>query len=305
MATNGLITTKSTPSRHGSADPDERNRAVSWQARRALALAHALQTTLDLETLIELFSTEAAKDVAHDGLIYRNADMELELRRGRQAPHRCSYRLLVGGHSLGEVEVCRRRRFTEQETMLLEYMLSSLLYPLRNALMYRKAVYTALRDPLTGVHNRSALDAALRREVDLARRHGTSLALVVLDIDHFKAVNDRHGHLVGDCVLRDVAAHAGACIRSTDMLFRYGGEEFVILLSNTDAAGARRLAERIRKAVDRLDCRYGDTSIRVTASLGATCLCDDDSAETLFARADQALLDAKRTGRNRVVYRHG
>jgi len=299
MAVTGLITTKSSSSPAPGGSPV---RGVSWRARRALALAHALQTTLELDTLIDLFSTEAAKDVPHEGLTYRNPELQTERQVGRRASHSCSYRLLVGGHSLGELEISRRRRFSDQEIMLLEYMLGSLLYPLRNALMYRKAVHTAQRDPLTGVHNRSCLDASLRREMDLAHRHRTPLALVMLDIDHFKNVNDRHGHLVGDCVLRDVAEHAGACVRSSDMLFRYGGEEFVMLLSNTDAAGAHRLAERIRRAVENLRCRYATTSIRVTASLGVTCLLDGDEPETLFARADAALLQAKREGRNRVVF---
>lgn len=299
-ATNGLIEhAKSGPR---AAGPSVRRPSVSWEARRALQLAHTLQTTLEVESLIELFSAECSKDVTHDGLVYRNPETQLEVTLGNPGRHQCQYRLLIAGHTLGELEFSRRKRFTEAELQLLEYMLGSLLYPLRNALLYRQALQTALRDPLTGVNNRTAFDANLKREVDLARRHGTAFGLVVLDIDHFKEVNDRFGHLVGDCVLRDVAAHTGACVRSTDMLFRYGGEEFVILLSSTSVQGAKRLAERIRVAVEKLQCRYGSATIGITASLGVACLHQDDSPQSLFERADRALLKAKQNGRNRVVY---
>ncbi len=300
-ATNGLIElAKSAATKHAVAPPSRP--AVSWEARRALHLAHKLQTTLDVETLIELFHEESGKDVPHDGLVYRNAELDLELSSGKNGRHKCQYRLLIAGYILGELEFSRRRRFLDEELQLLEYMLSSLLYPLRNALLYRQALQTALRDPLTGVNNRAAFDASLKREVELARRHGTALGMLVLDIDHFKQVNDRYGHLVGDCVLRDVAGHAAACVRSTDMLFRYGGEEFVILLNSTSVQGAKRLAERIRASIEKLHCRYGNATIRISASLGVACLHAEDTAQALFERADQALLQAKQAGRNRVVF---
>lgn len=297
-ATNGLIEhAKRAPRGAGPRRP-----TVSWEARRALQLAHSLQTTLDVETLIELFSNESGKDLPHDGLVYRNPELAMEVSVGKVARHKCHYRLLIAGQILGELEFSRRRRFDEAELQLVEYLLSSLLYPLRNALLYRRALHTALRDPLTGVNNRTAFDTSLKREVDLARRHGTALGMVVLDIDHFKQINDRYGHMVGDCVLRDVAAHASECVRSTDMLFRYGGEEFVILLSSTSMQGAKRLAERIRSAIEKLECRYGNTAVQVTASLGVACLHPEDTPQALFERADQALLKAKHEGRNRVVY---
>lgn len=299
-ATNGLI--ERATSGPKSPGPQTRRPPVSWEARRALRLTHNLQTTLEVESLIELFGDESGKDVPHDGLVYRNPELDLELTVGRSGRHKCQYRLMIAGHTLGELEFSRRKRFTDEDLQLLEYMLGSLLYPLRNALMYRQALHTALRDPLTGVNNRTAFDTSLKREVDLARRHGTALGMVILDIDHFKQVNDRFGHLVGDCVLRDVAEHAAACVRSTDMLFRYGGEEFVILLSSTSMQGAKRLAERIRTAVEGLNCRYGAASVRITASLGVACLHSDDTPQTLFERADRALLQAKQEGRNRVVF---
>jgi diguanylate cyclase (GGDEF)-like protein len=274
---------------------------TGWATARALELATTLQTTLELDQLVKLFASEVHKQVAYDGLSYRNRELELEFPVGEAGRHQCTYQLSIAGHGLGELEFSRGRKFTEQDSLKLEYLLSALLYPLRNALMYRQALARALQDPLTGVNNRSGFDNSLRREVNLAHRHHTPLALLVADIDQFKSINDRFGHLIGDCVLRDVAACAASCVRNTDMLFRYGGEEFVVLLSNTGPDGAELLAERIRSTIQELCCTYGDTSLGVTVSLGVACLRDDESGNELFDRADSALYQAKGNGRNQVV----
>ena len=175
-----------------------------------------------------------------------------------------------------------------------------MIYPLRNALLYREALRSAHRDPLTGLNNRRCLQETLRRETELAHRHGNPLSLIVLDIDHFKAVNDRHGHDVGDLALRAVAQCAAGCVRGSDMLFRFGGEEFVILLTNTDRDGALLLAERVRTAVEAMECATDMQSLRLTASLGVAGLQAGEREDQLFKRADKALYRAKEEGRNRV-----
>jgi len=271
-----------------------------WELSRALELSTALQSTLDVENLMQVFSTEVAKHVPHDSLVYDNAEQDLTVRHGRGGRQSCQYRLLVGGHPLGELTFTRGRRFSEEDCVLLEYMLTTLLYPLRNALLYQQAITKAQQDPLTGVQNRASLDASLHREVHLAQRHNQPLALLVLDVDRFKSINDKFGHLMGDCVLRDIATCASGCIRSSDMLFRYGGEEFVLVLSNTDQDGALKLAERIRHTIERMCCTYGETTLGVTVSLGVACCADGDTDRSLFQRADEALLRAKKAGRNRV-----
>lgn len=274
---------------------------TGWATARALELATTLQTTLELDQLIKLFASEARKQIAYDSLLYRNRELELELPVGEAGRHRCTYQLSIAGHGLGELEFSRGRKFSEEDTLQLEYLLSPLLYPLRNALLYRQALARALQDPLTGVNNRSGFESSLRREVNLARRHRTPLALLVVDIDQFKSINDHFGHLIGDCVLRDVAVCTASCVRNTDMLFRYGGEEFVVLLSNTGPDGAELLAERIRSTIEALCCTYGDTSLGVTVSLGVACLHDEESGDELFDRADNALYQAKGNGRNQVM----
>ena len=136
----------------------------------------------------------------------------------------------------------RRQRFSDGEIARLENFLCMLVYPLRNALQYHEAVLSSFTDPLTGACNRAAMQTAFERELNLARRQQTPLSVIMLDIDHFKKINDRYGHSNGDCVLRSVSQCVANTIRSSDMLFRYGGEEFVVLLSNTNRAGAKLLA---------------------------------------------------------------
>lgn len=268
---------------------------------RALELSTILHTTLDVEKLIELFSTEVQESVPHDCIHFQNKDLDLQVLHGDKGEHSCSYRLLIAGQNLGEISFSTNEaKFSAKDTKQLEFLITSLLHPLRNALMYYQALITALKDPLTGVNNRASFESTLKREVDIANRHSTPLALMVIDIDHFKEINDTHGHLVGDCVLRDVANCASKCIRSTDIIFRYGGEEFVVLLNNTSPEGAKLLAERIRLSVAKHECIYGKTIVKATVSLGIAKLDKDENGLSLFSRADAAMYRAKELGRNRT-----
>lgn len=160
----------------------------------------------------------------------------------------------------------------------------------------------AQRDPLTGLANRRTFEEALRREVARARRSGAPLAVAALDVDHFKRVNDAHGHPAGDAVLAAVAARAAAALRAGDLLARVGGEEFAALLPGAGLAAAAEVAERVRAAIAGAPLEADGRSLSVTASLGCAALepSDPDGA-ALLARADARLYQAKRAGRDRVV----
>ncbi|MGE0082225.1 MAG: GGDEF domain-containing protein [Thiohalomonadaceae bacterium] len=261
-------------------------------------LTLALQTTLELEPMLALFAQEANLHVPFDGVVLRSPTRGLELQSGKRALHRCAYHVTLMEDSLGEIEFARDQRFGEADLVQLEMLLSAFAYPLRNALAYRDALLASRKDALTGVGNRAAFEEALAREVLLARRAGQALALLALDLDHFKRVNDLHGHQTGDGVLKEAAARMQAALRATDLLFRYGGEEFVVLLGNTDEAGAALVAERIRQAMAADGFCRG--SLPVTVSIGIAVLAEGDHARDLFARADAALYRAKAAGRNRV-----
>lgn len=162
----------------------------------------------------------------------------------------------------------------------------------------------ASHDRLTGLYNRLALMELMEHHLALARRRRSPLALLMLDIDHFKVVNDQHGHLVGDEVLRQVAQRAQARLRGADLLARFGGEEFLALLPATTAEGAQAVAEGIRRAVGEQPMVVNGVSIPVTISIGVHAAIPTEgptAAEAMIALSDQALYDAKHQGRNRVV----
>lgn len=159
-----------------------------------------------------------------------------------------------------------------------------------------------LTDPLTGLLNRRALFDLLRREMERNQRHRHELSVIMFDIDHFKDVNDRHGHNAGDAMLRHVATVSADVARSTDALARYGGEEFVIVAPETDETHAVQLAERIREALDSSEVPIDHQRLHVTASFGVATVCaGDKEPERVLGRADTALYAAKAQGRNRVV----
>lgn len=265
-----------------------------------MRLMERLQTTLDIEQLIEYFSSESQHVVQFDGIDFNNEDQQINYRIGKKTTHRCSYGLKIEGKYLGDLILYRRKRFQENELAKVEILLSSLIYPLKNALQYKQALDSAFTDPLTGAQNRMAMDQALNREVELAHRQGSSLSIILLDADHFKNINDSYGHAVGDEVLKAIAKVTQQNIRQSDVLYRFGGEEFLIILGQTDTEGAIRLADRIRENIAAMDMING-SKIDITASLGVTTLNEQDNSASLFERADKALYQAKNAGRNRTV----
>jgi diguanylate cyclase (GGDEF)-like protein len=158
------------------------------------------------------------------------------------------------------------------------------------------------RDSLTGVYNRRKLGEVLDNELQRARRYQQKLSVLMFDIDHFKRVNDTHGHLVGDEAIRHVAKNAVSTLRATDFVARYGGEEFVALLPGVELDGATIAAERLREAATKPFAALGETPLGVTISIGVTSArADTADAKMLLSEADQALYASKQSGRNRVT----
>ncbi len=174
--------------------------------------------------------------------------------------------------------------------------------PLANALLFRQVKAQADFDGLTQLHNRRSFDLRLAEEVRRHRRTGQPLSLLLLDLDHFKSINDTHGHQAGDRVLKDTAQVLRDTLRTTDFAARYGGEEFVAILPETREEDAWKLAERLRTRIAKTEFSFGTTVIRGTVSIGLTSLdpgAPGDEAELLH-QADEALYEAKRSGRNKV-----
>jgi diguanylate cyclase len=158
----------------------------------------------------------------------------------------------------------------------------------------------AMHDALTGAWNRRWFDHWLREEIDRAERYQRELSLIMFDLDHFKVVNDTHGHPVGDTVLNQVASLCMSLIRTTDTLSRYGGEEFCVLMPETGNDAACGLAERLRAGVAELAIVHDSLQIKITISLGVATFSKAMDAETLLHQADKALYRAKEGGRNRL-----
>jgi len=168
---------------------------------------------------------------------------------------------------------------------------------------YARMEQLAITDHVTGLYNRHHFFAFAQHFYEEARRYGLPLSCLMLDVDHFKAINDRHGHIFGDHVLKTIAERLKANTRRADVLARYGGEEFVLVTPSTDLRTAQILGERIRVAIERQPMTLGHETANVTASIGisGTELVSKGPFEDLLHSADQALYTAKRTGRNRSV----
>jgi diguanylate cyclase (GGDEF)-like protein len=168
---------------------------------------------------------------------------------------------------------------------------------------HRTLMDNAIRDGLTGASNRTYFLDQLRKEVSASIRHGHALSLALLDLDHFKAINDQHGHAAGDLVLRHFARTVNTLIRSEDTFGRIGGEEFALMLRHCPEHEAIRVMDRVRESVEHLDLMHGDTRVVVTVSIGIASLQPETATSdvTLMEQADKAMYRAKKAGRNRVV----
>lgn len=278
----------------------------TFEATKVVNLNHydissALQTTLDFNKLIQNFSSKIATMVPHSAYIYTNKEFGLEIKNGVFSRHSCSYSLKVEDQQLGELKLMRSHKFDIADLELLETLLCCLIYPLKNATLYQQALRMAYTDPLTQTSNRAAFDDYIKREISLAGRHSKSLSIIFLDVDYFKHINDQYGHECGDVALTSVAKWIKECLRSSDAVFRFGGEEFVIILSETDLVGAELVAERIRNNIANHTLSHNMQAINITASLGVSELRGKDTVDALVKRADGAMYKAKKNGRNQVV----
>jgi len=264
-------------------------------------LTRRLQTTLDCSDIIHMFAQEVRTMVAFDQMTHDASNQETIIIGEHSGTHSCQYNLSMDETDLGSITFSRKKRFIEEELAIIERLAGTLVFPLRNAKLYQAALKSALKDELTDFGNKRALTASLHREAELSIRHNTPLSIVMLDIDYFKSINDIYGHLAGDSILKDLAATIKKCARQSDLCFRFGGEEFLMILDNTDSQQALMVAERIRKTVADFSYLYNGKIIPLTISLGAATFVPSETLENFQSRADSALYEAKSKGRNRVV----
>jgi diguanylate cyclase (GGDEF)-like protein len=259
------------------------------------ALSQARATTFD----VILLDVEMPKLDGYQVISELKADPELQsipvvFLTGRETVEDVAKGLRLGAHDY------LRKPFEEIE-LVARVRAAARMKSLQDELRQRHAALLEIsrRDGLTGLFNRRYLEEQLFVMASSAARHGQSLAAIMVDIDHFKRVNDTHGHAAGDAVLCAVAERLRTRLRLEDLIGRWGGEEFLILLAQTEAAEAATLAEALRQRVGSSPIEAGGAKVTVTVSLGCAAALDRDF-EKLIRRADAALYEAKSAGRNAV-----
>jgi diguanylate cyclase (GGDEF)-like protein len=276
---------------------DERGRLRGAITRfgEALAATHDVGTLLRVivEAAVEATGATGARLVADDGRIVEAGDPDA-------AGERLELPLTAGRTTFGKLSLVGAI-FDEEQRMTAGSLASHAAIALENARLHRIVERQALVDGLTGIANRRQCEDALTAEISRADRLGAPMTLVLADLDDFKAVNDIHGHTVGDDVLREFASVLKATVRDSDLAGRWGGEEFMLLLPGTDAAGGANLADRVRAALaERSFLGRDGEVVTVTCSFGVAQHRAGDHERELFASADRALYRAKREGKNRV-----
>jgi diguanylate cyclase (GGDEF)-like protein len=263
---------------------------------QALVATHDVDQllTVVVETAVEASSAYGGVVIGPNGELVRSGNPDIGSQRIRLP-------LVAGKESFGLL-VLSGNSFDDEQRETAAMLAGQAVVALENARLHRAVERQASLDGLTGLANRRSAQEALHAELSRAGRFGAELALVMADLDGFKAVNDRFGHPVGDAVLREFAETLRETAREVDTVGRWGGEEFVLILPGTDAAGGAQLAERVRAAFEeRLVLAPDGTRIPVTASFGVAAYPVHATDESLVSTADGALYEAKRAGKNRVV----
>lgn len=260
-----------------------------------LALLEKLICTQELQPLLSIFSLELTKMLPISGLIYHNGKQQIHLKYSGHSQHSLESVLAHDNTPLGTFTYQSVQPLSERQRQFIADMEQQLLQPLCNVLQFETNKKMALKDYLTDLGNRSYFEETYQRMLATANRENRPFSLVVIDLDHFKRVNDTLGHATGDQVLVTFANLLKNSLRTNDYSFRFGGDEFVLLLGNDKQQRPELVAERIQKAVKNSQQLkdYG-----ISCSLGFTGWEPQDTAETLFERADKALYKAKANGRN-------
>ncbi|AFL72696.1 GGDEF domain-containing protein [Thiocystis violascens] len=262
----------------------------------------AITASLDLDQVLNTLSGFLYDLVAQSGWEYRHAESDLELSGGKPDRHRLEYALTLNGQEMGTLKLMRGRRFSETDQIRIEGLLGLAAQSLHNALRFYDMSQQLERDPLTGLGNRRALTLQGVQWLADNIRHKHPLSMLVMDLDRFKAVNDNHGHPVGDRLLCALADTLRAVTRTADLCVRIGGDEFVVLLPGTDLSDAMECAERIRCAVAKLTiATVTGEQVNASVSIGVATYRHGMDLDQLYHQADSALYAAKRAGCNRVL----
>ncbi len=264
----------------------------------AISLISQLQTTLDLQQQLDIFAMHASRILPITALNLRTAQGHFAAAGSMAGQHQYHTELQLEQHLLGQLSYQSNHPFSplvQRQLLLLE---SEWLYALRNALLVNRLQQMALKDPLTGLGNRRFFDDSYSKAIQLAKRHQQPFALLLLDLDNFKQVNDLSGHSTGDQVLLAVADCMRETLRATDSLFRFGGDEFALLLQDQDTDHAELIACRLQQKINQHPLL---NLHQVGCSIGLAWLSAEQQGRDLFHQADEALYLAKTSGKGKVA----
>ena len=256
--------------------------------------------TQDIYQLINTFIAEARKALPLDGIEYIEDTLGLHVIDGVLCDHRCDYKIRLDEQLLGQISFIRHKEFNVFELALIENLVAGLVLPLRNAFRYQQTIRFALRDPLTGLRNGNACYDSIAMEIERARRYRVPFSLLLINLDDFSLINDQYGHAAGNAVLVELASRLEGEARNSDVIFRKGGDEFLVFLPNTAASAARKAALRLKQSVLSGPYRLEDSDVPVTTSIGVVTVLPDDSVYTIIHRADSVLYHAKILGKDRI-----
>lgn len=263
-----------------------------------VSLISQLQTTLELQQQLDLFAMHASRVIPLSAVLLETAQGQYQAAGSQAASYQQQSLLALDDEKLGRITYQSQYAFSQliqRQLLLLE---NEWLYPLRNALLVQRLQQMALKDPLTTLGNRRFFDDCYNKAFQLANRHQQPFALLLLDLDNFKQVNDLAGHTMGDQVLLAVADCMRQTLRATDSLFRFGGDEFAVLLQDQDAEHAARVASRLQYQISQHPLLQLH---QVGCSIGLAWHSMDHDASILFKQADDALYRAKKMGKGHIA----
>ena len=267
-----------------------------------LELSQELQTKLDIHSIIKHFSGTISRFIKHSGVQISTIDSNMVAIAGSTAVHHEHVDLILDGEKFGVVTLMTRQSLNDWAAIFFRYLARYLVYPIKNALLIQTLKAQTVTDPLTQAFNRTALDHDLQHEISYSSRYQTPLTVAMIDIDHFKRVNDQYGHTTGDRVLVEVADQIRAQIRKTDSLYRYGGEEFTLILRDTPLEDAISKVESILSHCSQHRCPDIDPDLHITLSAGVTTWAGrGDHGKQMIERADEALYCSKEYGRDQAT----
>lgn len=275
----------------------EFSESQSTPIRRAvdkLAFLEKLNTAIELEPLLAIYAQELSLRVPITGLEFY-IDQPYQLKYSQTSKFSLESELGLGDKVIGSVKYLSSAVLNATSRHLIASLEHQLLQPLSNVLVFEKNKQLSYRDYLTGLGNRNYYEEAMTSMLATAQRENRSFSVVLLDLDNFKSVNDSFGHSEGDRVLQEFSSILAQAVRSNDHLFRFGGDEFVLLLAHADHLNPSLVANRILKATQQSPLMHKHN---VTTSIGFTNWRSGDSSAQLTERADKALYHSKANGKN-------